>query len=133
KAQQRGLKPIPALYQAMDAVLDIQTDKLAIPRRFTAVMKEIWALQPRFEQRSGRRPFALMTHERFRAGYDFLVLRAASGEAPAELAQWWEKFQHAREDERNAMLLAPQPDEHRRRRRRRRRKAAPLPPDAAPA
>ncbi len=125
---------IPALYQAMDAVLDIQTDKLAIPRRFTAVMKEIWALQPRFEQRSGRRPFALMTHERFRAGFDFLVLRCASGEAPEELSRWWQKFQDAGEDERQSMLLAPQPDERRRRRRRRRRKAAaPLPPDAAPA
>ncbi len=132
-AQQRGLKPIPALFQAMDTVLDIQTDKLAIPRRFTAVMKEIWASQPRFEQRSGRRPFALLMHERFRAGYDFLVLRAASGEVPAELAQWWEKFQHAGENERNAMLLAPQPGEHRRRRRRRRRGSAAPPPDAAPA
>ena len=133
KAQQRGLKPIPALFQAMDAVLDIQTDKLAIPRRFTAIMKEIWASQPRFEQRSGRRPFALLMHERFRAGYDFLVLRAASGEVPAELAQWWEKFQHAGEAERNAMLLAPQPGDQRRRRRRRRRGSAAPPPDAAPA
>jgi len=132
-ARQRGLKPIPALFQAMDTVLDIQTDKLAIPRRFTAVMKEIWASQPRFEQRSGRRPFALLMHERFRAGYDFLVLRAASGEVPAELAQWWEKFQHVGENERNAMLLAPQPGEHRRRRRRRRRGSAAPPPDAAPA
>src|SRR5712692_2011381 len=109
KARERGLKPIPALYQAMDAVLDIQTDKLAIPRRFTAVMKEIWALQPRFEQRSGRRPFALMTHERFRAGFDFLVLRCASGEAPEELSRWWQKFQDAGEDERQSMLLAAPP------------------------
>jgi poly(A) polymerase len=134
KAQGRGLNPIPALFQAMDAVLDIQTDKLAIPRRFTAVMKEIWALQPRLEQRSGRRPFALVTHEKFRAGYDFLVLRCASGEAPAELAQWWEKFQRSGEAERASMLLAPQPGEHKRKRRRRRgRKGPVLPPDAAPA
>jgi len=134
KAEAAGLKPIPALFKAMDTVLDIQTDKLAIPRRFTAVMKEIWALQPRFEQRSGRRPFALIVHERFRAGYDFLVLRSASGEAPAELAQWWEKFQRVGEAERAAMLLAPQPGERKRRRRRRRgRKGPALPPDAAPA
>ena len=134
KAQGAGLKPIPALFKAMDTVLDIQTDKLAIPRRFTAVMKEIWALQPRFEQRSGRRPFGLVVHERFRAAYDFVVLRCASGEAPAELAQWWEKFQNAGESERAAMLLAPQPGEHKRRRRRRRgRKGPALPPDAAPA
>jgi poly(A) polymerase len=134
KAQAGGLKPIPALFKAMDAVLDIQTDKLAIPRRFTAVMKEIWALQPRFEQRSGRRPFALLVHEKFRSGFDFLALRSASGEAPAELTQWWDRFQRAGEAERAAMLLAPQPGERKRRRRRRRgRKGPALPPDAAPA
>jgi poly(A) polymerase len=133
KKAQRGLKPIPALFQAMDAVLDIQTDKLAIPRRFTAVMKEIWALQPRLEQRSGRRPFGLIAHERFRAGFDFLVLRCASGEAPGELSQWWERFQHAGEGERQAMLLSPQPGDQRRRRRRRRGRAGLPPPDAAPA
>jgi len=121
KAEQRGLKPIPALFEAMDAVLDIQTDKLAVPRRLTAVMKEIWALQPRFEQRSGRRPFGLLAHERFRAGFDFLVLRSGSGEAPEELSQWWEKFPQAGEAERQAMLMAPLPGEQRRRRRRRRR------------
>jgi len=133
KAEQRGLKPIPALFEAMDAVLDIQSDKLAIPRRFTAVMKEIWALQPRLEQRSGRRPFGLLAHERFRAGFDFLVLRSASGEAPEELSQWWEKFQQAGDAERQAMLLAPQPGDHRRRRRRRRRKSALAPPGPAQA
>jgi poly(A) polymerase len=135
KEQGGGQKPIPALFAAMDTVLDIQTDKLAIPRRFTAVMKEIWALQPRFEQRSGRRPFALLMQEKFRAGYDFLVLRCASGEAPAELAQWWERFQRAGEAERAGMLLAPQPGEGKKRRRRRRRgnKGPALPPDSAPA
>jgi len=134
KAEQRGLKPIPALFEAMDTVLDIQTDKLAVPRRLTAVMKEIWALQPRFEQRSGRRPFGLLAHERFRAGFDFLVLRSGSGEAPEELAQWWEKFQHSGEAERQAMLMAPQPGERKgRRRRRRRHKSASPPPDPAQA
>jgi len=96
------------------------------------VMKEIWALQPRFEQRSGRRPFALLGHEKFRAGYDFLALRSANGEAPAELTQWWERFQRAGENERVAMLLAPQPGEGKGRRRRRRRRGPALPPDAAP-
>lgn len=132
RAQQQGQRPIPALFGAMDSVLDIQTDKLAIPRRFTAVMKEIWAAQPRFEQRSGRRPFALLAHERFRAGYDFLVLRAASGEVPRDLPQWWERFQHGDEAERQALLLAPQPGEHRRRRKRRRRKPAAPSPETPP-
>jgi poly(A) polymerase len=133
KIQHQGQNRIPALFRAMDEVLEIQTEKLAIPRRFTAVMKEIWAMQPRLEQRSGRRPFALITQERFRAAFDFLVLRASSGEAPAELAQWWEKFQRASERDREAMLLAPQPGERRRRRRRRRKTPPSAPPAAAPA
>jgi len=118
------MSPIPALHQAMDQVLEIQTDKLAIPRRYTSIMKEVWALQPRFEQRSGRRPFGLLAQERFRAGYDFLVLRALSGEVPKELAEWWERFQHASSAEQHAMLLTAGPGERSPRRRRRRRRKA---------
>jgi poly(A) polymerase len=123
KAQKEGAKPLPALHTAMDRVLDVQTDKLAIPRRYTAVMKDIWSMQPRFEQRSGRRPFALLASEKFRAGYDFLVLRAESGEVAKELAEWWEKFQHGAPEQRAAMLRAPEPGEKRPRRRRRKRPA----------
>ena len=67
------------------------------------------------------------------SGFDFLVLRSGSGEAPEELAQWWEKFQQAGEAERQAMLMAPQPGERRRRRRRRRSKSALPPPEPAQA
>jgi poly(A) polymerase len=134
KAEKAGIKPIPALHEAMDRVLDKQTDKLAIPRRFTSVMKEIWLLQPRLEHRSGKRPFALLEQERFRAGFDFLGLRAASGEVPMELFDWWEKFQHASPEERAAMLIEPKPDEHQRPRRRRRRKPSGGPaPESSPA
>lgn len=114
-----GVRPIPALYDAMDEVIDKQTDKLAIPRRLTATMKEIWTLQPRFEQRSGRRPFALLEHPRLRAGYDFLMLRVESGEAPAELVDWWRRFMEAGPDERVDLLL-PTPSSEKKRRRRRR-------------
>ena len=124
KAQKDGVRPVPALHQAMDKVVDIQTEKLAIPRRFTTAMKEIWLSQPRFEQRSGRRPFALLEQEKFRAGFDFLVLRAASGEVPQDLAGWWERFQHAKPEERDAMLIEPQPGERKPRRRRRRKPAS---------
>jgi poly(A) polymerase len=134
KAEKAGTKRIPALYEAMETAVDIQIAKLAIPRRFTAIMKEIWAMQPRFEQRSGRRPFAILTQERFRAAYDFLLLRAASGEVADELGQWWQKFLIADEAEREAMLLAPEPRERRRRRRGRRGRNKPQgPPGAAPA
>ena len=129
----RGEHSLPALHAAMDEVLDLQTDKLAIPRRLTATMKEIWSLQPRFEQRSGKRPFGLLMHPRFRAAYDFLVLRVESGEAPAELATWWQRFVAGSPAERAELLLPAAPGERKRRRRRGRRKApAGTPPVAAP-
>ena len=74
---------------AMDEVLDTQCAKLAITRRLTATMREVWAMQPRFEQRSGNRAYRLLEAPRFRMAYDFLALRAASGEVPAELEAWW--------------------------------------------
>jgi len=131
--QKAGMPATLALFKSMDSVLEIQTEKLAIPRRFTAVMKEIWALQPRFEQRSGRRPFNLLANERFRAGFDFLVLRAASGEVPLELSEWWQRFQRAGQEEQHAMLLAPPPEEHKRRRRRRRGKPGTAPSPVEPS
>ena len=120
----KGAHAVPALHQAMDAVLDTQTEKLAIPRRYTSIMKEIWEVQPRFEQRSGRRPFSLLAQERFRAGYDFMHLRAQSGEVPRELADWWERFQDAPHEEQLAMLVEPQAGERSGTRRRRRKKPA---------
>lgn len=118
-----GEKPQPALFLAMDAVLDAQREQLAIPRRYDGMMKEIWALQPRFEQRGGQRPYRLLEHPRFRAAYDFLLLRAEAGEVPAELGDWWTRFQDAGDEERAAMLIpdsSPKP-----RRRRKRKKPAP--------
>ncbi|TAK65527.1 MAG: polynucleotide adenylyltransferase PcnB [Betaproteobacteria bacterium] len=127
----KDMRSIPALYLAMDQVLDAQTDKLSIPRRLTTTMKEIWALQPRLEQRSGKRAFVLLTHPRFRAGYDFMLLRAESGEAPMELANWWARFQDAELEERNAMLI-PDSAAKKRPRRRRRSKTGDA-PEQAPA
>jgi poly(A) polymerase len=100
----RGEHRIPALNNAIDDALDAQTEKLAIQRRFVSDMREIWGLQPRFERRSGRSPFRLLEHLRFRAGYDFLLLRAAADEVPAELADWWTRFAHAGMEEREALL-----------------------------
>ena len=84
--------PIPALGNAMDDVLEAQTGKLAIQRRYTADMREIWGLQPRLERRVGRAPWRLIEHPRFRAGYDFLLLRGAAGEIDAALGDWWTRF-----------------------------------------
>jgi poly(A) polymerase len=121
-AKTRGERPMPALFTAMDRVLDQQAARLAIPRRFEAAIKETWALQPRFEQRAGQRPFRLLEHPRFRAGYDFLRLRAQSGEIAMEFADWWERFQHAGADERAGMLRADEGPKRRRSRGRGRKK-----------
>ena len=106
-ARAGGGKSIPALFEAMDTVLAQQAKKIAIPRRFEATIKEIWSLQPRFEQRSGQRPHRLLQHPRFRAGWDFLDLRCRSGELEgerAQLAQWWDQFVNATPEAREAML-----------------------------
>ncbi|HXJ10091.1 MAG TPA: polynucleotide adenylyltransferase PcnB [Burkholderiales bacterium] len=125
--QARGERAIPALEAAMDEVLEVQCDKLAITRKLTATMREVWSMQPRFEGRSGARAYRLLEHPRFRMAYDFLALRAASGEVPAELEAWWRAFQSADSESRKAMLL---PDTGPRKRRRRRRGRGR--PDAAP-
>jgi poly(A) polymerase len=120
--QARGERALPALENAMDEVLDTQCAKLAITRKLTATMREVWAMQPRFEQRSGSRAYRLLEAARFRMAYDFLALRAASGEVPADLEEWWRAFQGADGESRKAMLL---PDTGPRKRRRRRRKKGP--------
>ena len=119
-----GQLKIPALYQAMDHVLDVQGEKLAITRRITGDIKELWALQPRFEQRAGKRPYALLEQPRFRAAYDFLVLRAQAGEIDMEIADWWTRFQNVEGDKRGEMLLPEQPGDKKKRRRRKKKPAA---------
>ena len=126
QAQARGMNTIPALFYAMDQVGQVQAEKLAIPRRFGGDMKEIWALQPRFDNRAGRRPYHLLTHMRFRAAYDFLLLRCESGEIDAEISEWWGKFQHADETTRAGMLLKDSPGGGKKRRRRPRGKKKPV-------
>jgi poly(A) polymerase len=124
----RGEHRIPALDAAIDDVFDTQTEKLAIQRRYTSDMREIWMLQPRFERRQGGAPYKLLEHLRLRAGYDFLLLRCAAQEAPAELGEWWTRFMHATAEEREQLLTAARATQAtvggpRRRRRRRRSNA----------
>jgi poly(A) polymerase len=128
--ERRGEPSIPALEAAMDEVLDAQCEKLAITRKLTATMREVWTMQPRFEHRSGQRALRLVEVPRFRMGYDFLALRAASGEVPAELEAWWRAFQSGDAETRHAMLL-PETGPKKRRRRRRRKKTAVAPPAQA--
>jgi len=130
--EKKGEHSVPALHAAIERVLQAQREKLAIPHRFSADMTEIWAMQPRFEQRFGRRPWRLLEHPRFRSGYDFLKLRCASGELARELGEWWSRFQHVGEAEREQMLVREGQPPGRGRRRRRRRRAGAGAKDAAP-
>ena len=117
-----GVRPLQAMHQAMDDVLDEQRKSLAIPRRLDPLIKELWLSQPRFLQRSAGKAHRNLTHPRFRASYDFYALRAEAGDADQEIAQWWEKFQFADEAAQQAMLL---PDDEPRKSKKRRRKKKP--------
>ncbi|MBI2993948.1 MAG: polynucleotide adenylyltransferase PcnB [Gammaproteobacteria bacterium] len=113
----RGLAEHEAISMASDAVISRQVGRIAIPRRFTLVAREIWQLQSRLARRTGKRPQRLIQHPRFRAAYDFLLLRARSGEPVGELADWWTEFQ------RGAVIPEPvEPPPQRRRPRRRGRR-----------
>lgn len=105
KLEASGTKPTPALHEAMHEVLDLQREKLAVPRRFDAIIKELWLMQPRFLMRRGGNPFRLLMQPRFRAAYDFFELRAQAGNADAEIARWWDAFQNAPEHAREGMLV----------------------------
>ncbi len=131
----RGELSMPALSLAMDRVLDAQTEALAIQRRFAADMREIWGLQPRLERRVGRAPYRLLEHLRFRAGYDFLLLRCEAGECDAALGQWWTRFIEADANARLQLQTELQStstgssaNPKRRRRRKRRAEGAPAAP-----
>lgn len=122
KIQAEGVPPLPALEQAMSQVICEQVKTLAIPKRLSKVMREIWLLQYRLPRRYGLRPVRLLQHPRFRAGYDFLLLRAEVGDAPQELAEWWTTFQSCDEEAQTTMIAAlSQQDKTQRPRKRRKR------------
>lgn len=124
RLEAEGMPDIQAWQQAANIVLDEQIHRVSIPKRFSSQVREIWGLQSRLERRSGKRPLLLLTHVRFRAAYDFLLLRAEAGEALQELCDWWTRFQQVDEDERQAMC---EPEKNRPRRRRRRSKKSSVP------
>lgn len=131
RASAQGEVDVQQLLAICDQVTARQQARVAIPKRFTLPLRELVGLQPRFERREGRRALRLLNHPRFRAAYDFLLLRAAAGEADAELAQWWTDIQAAPADEKIARVEKIASGErtaadapHRRRRRRRRKPPA---------
>jgi poly(A) polymerase len=100
----RGQESNEAWARAAAQVVAEQCQRVAIPRRFTFTMEEIWSLQPRFEQIQRKRVFRLMTHPRFRAAFDFLLLRAGESPAMLELGQWWAHAQQLPQDVLSAAL-----------------------------
>jgi len=100
-----GEAPFPALQQAVDAVFEARIGDISGRGKLGGDMREIWLMQPRFERRTVNSAKALVEQARFRAGYDFLRLRADVGEVAPELADWWEDFHLGDDDEREALLL----------------------------
>ncbi|MDF1822849.1 MAG: polynucleotide adenylyltransferase PcnB [Alcanivoracaceae bacterium] len=121
-----GMPAAPAMNKAATAALQEQLQVTSIPKRFSSVMRDIWALQTRLHVRHGNRAEALVTQPKFRAGYDFLLLREESGELEPGLGDWWTRYQDAHPDQREAMASKVKPSGGKpRRKRRRRRKPRP--------
>ena len=118
---ERGCGDFEAMQESMARLVAEQTARTALPKRFSVPMKEMLVLQRRFGQRTGARALKLLEHKRFRAAYDFLVLRSQAGEVDPELAAWWTEAQAAGPQDRS-QVAEPAPGRRRRRRSRRRRR-----------
>ncbi len=95
---------LPALQEAIDEVFDKRIGDVSGRGKLAADMREIWVMQPRFEKRVGSTPFGMVMQPRFRAGFDFLRLRADVGEIGEALAEWWQDFQAADDDRREDLM-----------------------------
>ena len=82
-----------AMQKVAAGLISKQVHHISIPRRFTNVMRDIWFLQSRFKYHSGKRSTSVFEHPKFRAGYDFLCLRAKAGEDVSDDCEWWTEFQ----------------------------------------
>ncbi len=103
--EKRNLAYYDAIMEASNYVLDDQVRTIAIPRRHTATIREIWQLQLRMPRRNGKRAFRLMELNKFRAGFDFLEMRGEVEQGDTQLlAKWWETFQNAGRNMRQAMV-----------------------------
>jgi poly(A) polymerase len=98
--------PYPALQDAIDEVFDARIGDVSGRGKLAADMREIWMMQPRFEKRVGATPFGLVEQPRFRAGFDFLRLRADVQEVDERLADWWQEFSMASDSEREDLVQA---------------------------
>jgi len=102
--QARGLPPIPAMQEAAQSLITEQCQHTAIPKRFSMPIREIWDMQERLPRRHGKRADLLLENPRFRAGYDFLLLREDAGENLGGLGDWWTDYQDASDSQRRDMI-----------------------------
>lgn len=96
--------PQAALQDAIDEVFDARIGDVSGRGKLGADMREIWLMQPRFDKRVGSSPYGLVEQPRFRAGFDFMRLRAEVGEVPTALADWWEDFSTGSDDAREDLI-----------------------------
>ncbi|MCC7287129.1 MAG: polynucleotide adenylyltransferase PcnB, partial [Burkholderiaceae bacterium] len=115
KLRAQGEMPMPALLQAIDQVFDARIGDISGRGKLAADMREIWMMQPRFERRTPSTAEALAAQPRFRAGFDYLALRAEAGEADPTLAQWWGRYAGAVGAERQGLLDAARQEDQSRR------------------
>ena len=116
----QGISEAEALQIASAEVVKQHVMNVTIPKRFMIPMREIWQLQPRLMKNKGKRVFRVLGHPRFRAAYDFLLLRAQAGEDVSEIADWWTRFQELDDKERNKLVNATTNKKKRTRHKRRR-------------
>lgn len=104
--QKTQLTPQDAFFGALGEIMSEQQRSIAIPKRFQAVMKDIWILQDKLSKREGKKAFKAFEHPKFRAGYDFLLLRAdiEKSNQLVELAKWWTDFQKNNPDTQQQMV-----------------------------
>jgi len=118
RLEQEGLITYAAAHEAANNVISKQQLMTSIPKRFSGPMRDIWFLQSRLASRFGQKPDRTMEHKRFRAAYDFLLLRELAGEKTELLGEWWTEYQEATEERKIAMK---QSDSNRSKRKRKRR------------
>lgn len=99
----QGIAEIKAYHEAGEEIIRLQLKSTAFPKRVGYSMREVWYMQPGFKRRTGQKPYKTLQHPRFRAAYDFLLLRADTGNADQKLADWWTRFQNANEQEQRRM------------------------------
>lgn len=116
---------VQAAHQAQQQVLQAQLNIISVPKRFTSTMREIWDLQAALPKRAGRRAYRTLEHQRFRAAYDFLLLREQSGEDHQGLGAWWTEFQVVDEAKKEQMIASLPTQGNRKRRRKRPRRSNP--------